>query len=79
MGTLIVPFFFIPLLEFMCDKYKNNKKLLNKQIESGVDHKWAWRQGDNEEFVCIHIYIPKWSSEIYTAKQLLKKLNESNC
>ena len=60
------------------DKYKNIKKLLNKQIESGVDHKWAWRQGDKEEFVCIHIYIPKWSSEIYTAKQLLNKLNESN-
>tara|TARA_R110000751_G_scaffold136245_1_gene239218 strand:+ start:7237 stop:7428 length:192 start_codon:yes stop_codon:yes gene_type:complete len=62
----------------MSKTYKNIKKLLNIQILKDINHKWAWKRGKDEEFVCVYLYIPKWSTELYTAQQLLNKLNESN-
>lgn len=58
--------------------YKGIKTLLKKQIDKNIHFKWAWKQSDkDEEFVCVYIFIPKWSKELYTPKQLLEKLNES--
>ena len=48
----------------MSKSYKNIKKILKIQIDNNINHKWAWRSGDN--------------AELYTAQQLLNKLNESD-
>ena len=40
--------------------------------------KWAWKRCEQEEeFVCVFINIPSWSKELYTASQLLAKIDES--
>jgi hypothetical protein len=62
----------------MSKSYKNIKRILKIQIDNNINHKWAWKAGDDEEFVCVYLHIPKWSTELYTAQQLLNKLNESD-
>ncbi len=63
----------------MSKSYKNIKKILKLQIDKNINHKWAWKNSiKDEEFVCVYLHIPKWSTELYTAQQLLNKLNESN-
>ena len=60
-------------------KYTTIKNLLRNQIKNNINYRWAWNQSkDNEEFICIYIHIPKWSKELYSAQQLLNKLDESN-
>tara|TARA_R110002051_G_scaffold103198_1_gene174927 strand:- start:841 stop:1032 length:192 start_codon:yes stop_codon:yes gene_type:complete len=57
-------------------KYKTIKWILGQQIERGTNYKWGWKQAvKDEEFVCVYNIIPKWSTELYTAQQLLNKLN----
>lgn len=59
-------------------KYKGIKWVLKQQIERNSTFKWAWKQSQqDEEFVCVYLSIPKWSTELYTPQQLLNKLNES--
>jgi len=59
-------------------KYRTIKWILAQQIERGTNYKWAWKQSmKDEEFVCVYFHIPKWSKELYTANQLLIKLNET--
>lgn len=56
-------------------KYKTIKKVLKDQIDANVPFRWTWNQSStNEEFVCVYKYIPSWSKELYTAKQLLDKI-----
>ena len=59
-------------------KYKGIKWVLKQQIQKNSTFKWAWKQSEqDEEFVCVYISIPEWSTELYTPQQLLNKLNES--
>ena len=58
-------------------KYKTIKWILSQQIERGTNYKWGWKNTNkDEEFVCVYNIIPKWSSELYTATQLLNKLTD---
>ena len=58
--------------------YKVRQRVLKHQIEFKSDLRWAWRNCKiNEEFVCVYKIIPSWSKELYSAQQLLDKLNES--
>lgn len=57
-------------------KYKTIRWILKQQIESKLNYKWAWNKGIDEEFICVYNYIPKWSTELYTANQLLNKIDE---
>ncbi len=58
-------------------KYKTIKSILKKQVELKSKCLWAWV---GEEFTCVfNRQTPKGSTELYTPKQLLKKINkESN-
>ena len=58
--------------------YKGIKKILQQQIKNNSSLKWAWKRCEQEEeFVCVFINIPSWSKELYTASQLLAKIDES--
>jgi hypothetical protein len=52
--------------------YKTIKWVLKKQIEYKRNYKWAWVEN---EFICVHEHIPEEATELYTAQQLLNKLN----
>lgn len=52
------------------------KKILKKQIENNVDVFWVFNE-HNKEFIMIHKIINK-KLKIYTPKQLLEYLNESD-
>lgn len=54
-------------------KHKNIKWILNKQIELKSNARWCWV--DNE-FTCIYEMIPKGAKHLFTAKQLLNKINK---
>lgn len=59
--------------------YKGIRKILKNQIKNNSNLKWAWKRSEkDEEFNCVFEIIPKWSSELYTAQQLLTKIDESN-
>tara|TARA_R110000737_G_scaffold284246_1_gene290773 strand:+ start:38 stop:235 length:198 start_codon:yes stop_codon:yes gene_type:complete len=65
-------------MEHTLKKYTGIKSVLKHQIEFKSDLRWAWRNCKiNEEFVCVYKIIPSWSKELYSAQQLLDKLNES--
>jgi len=54
-------------------KYRTIKWVLNKQIEYDRNYKWAWI---GNEFICVYKHIPSEATELYTAQQLLNKLND---
>lgn len=61
----------------MSKKYIGIKGILKHQIKNNVSFKWAWKKTiQDEEFVCVYKVIPKWSEELYTPAQLLKKIND---
>lgn len=66
-------------MEHTLRKYTGIKRILSNQVKNKSNLKWAWRRSEkNEEFVCVYNVIPSWSTELYTASQLLVKLDESN-
>ena len=60
--------------------FKNIKWILKKQIDLKSNAKWAWIKKDEEkeEFICVYEIIPKEADHLYTAQQLLEKLNNDN-
>ena len=65
-------------MEHTSKNYTGIKSILKKQIQSKSDLRWAWKKcNQEEEFVCVYQIIPNWSKVLYSAQQLLDKLNES--
>ena len=59
--------------------FKTIKWILKKQIEIQSNAKWAHiNKGEKHEFNCVHEIIPKEADHLYTAQQLLEKLNNDN-
>lgn len=64
--------------------FKTIKWILKKQIEINSNAKWAhlvkpnYDKGEKHEFNCVHEIIPKEADHLYTAQQLLEKLNNDN-
>jgi hypothetical protein len=58
-------------------KYKTIKWVLKQQIEKDTKTLWTWKEGKNEEFICIY---KKYNDDltIYTPTQLLKLLEDAN-
>lgn len=54
--------------------YKTIKWVLRNHIKNKVPALWTW---ENNNFTCIYNTY-KQTDRIYTAEQLLKKLNESS-
>ena len=55
--------------------YKSIKSVLRFHIKKHVKSLWTWKQGEDEEFICIYKNY-SGDDRIYTSQQLLLKLLE---
>ena len=55
--------------------YKSIKSVLRFHIKKNVKSLWTWKEGEDEEFICIYKNY-SGDDRIYTSQQLLLKLLE---